>query len=289
MKLSEMRAVLARNDLRLTKSLGQNFLHDGNQVRRIVALAGVQPGDDILEIGPGLGPLTDPLLAAGARVLAIEKDARLIPLLRERWPDHPRLELLHDDALVWLRSAERDLDGWKVVSNLPYSVGSPILVELALAQRGPDQMIVTLQVEVMERMLAQPGTAQYGQLTLLVGLHYEPAGSHRIPACCFFPAPDVDSGCVRLCRRAAPLLAQEHAPTFQRLVKASFAQRRKMMLKLLKPHWPAASLEAAFDALGLAPTVRSEDVSLAQFASLAARLGPPGPAVVSRAARKGGL
>ena len=125
MKLSEMRDLLAHRNLQLTKSLGQNFLHDGNQLRRIVKAANLAPSDKILEIGPGLGPLTELLLAQSGQVLAIEKDRRLVEILRERFAAVKNLELIHDDALDFLRRERRDWSDWKLVANLPYSVASP--------------------------------------------------------------------------------------------------------------------------------------------------------------------
>ena len=162
MTLKEMREILAARDLQLTKSLGQNFLHDGNQLRRIVAAAELAPNDHVLEIGPGLGPLTELLLASGAPARAIEKDERLVRFLRERWADERRLTLLHDDALAYLQRPDADTlfadwPTWKLVANLPYSVASPILVELALHPRGPERMVVTLQLEVARRIAAASG------------------------------------------------------------------------------------------------------------------------------------
>lgn len=184
MTLSEMRRILDGRGWQLTRSLGQNFLHDANQVRRIVAAAALAPGDRVLEIGPGLGPLTEGLVEASGRVLAVEKDARMVEALRERLAGdlaEGRLEVVHADALAWLRACSWQGDGWKVASNLPYSVGSPILVELALATRGPSRMVVTLQEEVIDRLAARAGTEDYGVLTLLVGLRFQVQDVFRIP------------------------------------------------------------------------------------------------------------
>ncbi|HXR04788.1 MAG TPA: rRNA adenine N-6-methyltransferase family protein, partial [Verrucomicrobiae bacterium] len=166
MKLSEMRELLAARGIQLTKSLGQNFLHDANQLRRIVKAAELTKVDKVLEIGPGLGPLTELLLQNAGEVLAIEKDARLVELLRERFkPLTPalsppsgervsartgegKLKLLHADALEFLKHEPRDWSGWKLVANLPYSVASPILVELACGARAPKKIAATLQLEV---------------------------------------------------------------------------------------------------------------------------------------------
>ncbi len=305
MKLSEMRETLAARGILLTKSLGQNFLHDANQLRRIVDLAEVKPGDRVLEIGPGLGPLTDELLARGAEVLAIEKDARLVEILRERFqvqaltslvtatsdplvanlPNgaghaRSRLRLLHADALEVFRREPYDWSGWKLVANMPYSVASPILVELALAERAPERVVVTLQLEVLRRLLAGPGSDDYGVLTLLVRLGYAPCGWFKIPPSCFFPAPDVDSTCVGLARHRTALLSAGQRNAFVRLVKLAFSQRRKMMFKLLKTAWPAAQLEAAFAATGLDLQIRAEKLSLAQWVRLTTELAGPTPASV---------
>lgn len=276
MKLSQIKQILAENELVLTKSLGQNFLHDGNQLRRIVDLAQLQKTDQVLEIGPGLGPLTELLLSSAGAVLAIEKDARLARILGERFGGEPTpgeesrvpLRLVQDDALEYLRRDPVDWTGWKLVANLPYSVASPILVELANSLCGPDRMVATLQVEVAKRLMAKPGGADYGVLTLLVQLDYEPLDWFKIPASCFFPEPDVDSACVAFARRPEPLLDLAQRKTFASIVKRSFSQRRKMMAKLLRQDWQPESLERALARVPLDPQTRGEAVSLAQFVSL---------------------
>ena len=292
MTLTEMRSLLAKRDIQLTRSLGQNFLHDGNQLRRIVDAAEITPTDKVLEIGPGLGPLTELLLAKAGEVLAIETDARLVDFLCERFglsvksdelpavsseersapvpgrTPPQNLFLLHDDALKFIKREPRDWTDWKLVANLPYSVASPILVELALSPHGPARMVTTLQLEVAQRLMAQADDDDYGVLTLLVQLNYEPRGSFKIPADCFFPAPDVDSACVCLLRRATPLLPENLQATFVKIVKRGFSQRRKMMMKLLKQDWAADKLTAAFTELGISPMERAEKLSLEQFVAL---------------------
>lgn len=273
-----MRKVLTERELQLTKSLGQNFLHDGNQLRRIIELAELSPGDAVLEIGPGLGPLTELLLRNAGRVLAVETDARLIDILRSRFNAaalHSSFELLHADALHFLRAEPRDWTQWKLVSNLPYSVASPILVELALPGHGPERLVVTLQSEVAARLMAKPATADYGVLSLLVQLDYIPAESFKIPATCFFPEPEVASSCVCLKRRPAPLLPANLRKTYVAIVKQGFSQRRKMMFKLLKSHWPKEQLEFVFEQAGIDLLVRAERLSLQQFIELATRLAQP--------------
>ena len=280
MKLSEMRELLDRRDIQLTKSLGQNFLHDANQLERIIAAAELTRTDKVLEIGPGLGPLTSLLLEKAGEVLAIEKDGRLVEVLHERFAQDSssgqgtgpasagKFELLHEDALDFLKREPRDWSAWKLVANLPYSVASPILVELAAGVRAPKMIVATLQMEVAQRLMAQTDDDDYGVLTLLVQLDFVPRSSFKIPPGCFFPAPDVDSACVILERRVQPLLPGNLRPVFQKIIKRAFSQRRKMMLKLLKVDWPKEKLEAAFAALNISPQERAEKLSLEQFVEL---------------------
>jgi 16S rRNA (adenine1518-N6/adenine1519-N6)-dimethyltransferase len=266
-KLNEIKQTLSERGIQLTKSLGQNFLHDGNQLRRIVEAAKLTKEDKVLEIGPGLGPLTELLLEQAGEVLAIEKDARLFQVLKERLRA-PNLKLVCDDALDYVRREPRDWSGWKLVSNLPYSVASPILVEMAQAQRSPELLVATLQLEVAKRLMAVPGEKDYGILTLLLQVEYEPKGTFKIPATCFFPAPDVDSACVCMVRRVPGLLAPEEKAIFSGVIKRAFSQRRKMMLKLLKEDWPGKRLEQVFGELQLPAQTRAEAVSLEQFVRL---------------------
>ena len=268
MTLSEMRRVLTEGGIQLTKSLGQNFLHDGNQLRRIVAAAELSPGDKVLEIGPGLGPLTELLLAQAGEVLAIEKDKRLVEFLESRFRAARNFCLRHDDALDYLRQEAADWRDWKLVANLPYSVASPMLVELAQGGRGPRIMVATLQLEVAQRLVARAGDRDYGLLALLLQLNYEPKGIFKIPATCFFPTPDVDSACVKLVRRPQVVLGPAQAWEFTKIVKRAFSQRRKMMLKLLREDWPLELLQRAFERAQLPAQVRAEAVGLEQFVTL---------------------
>ena len=342
MKLSEMRDLLASEGIQLTKSLGQNFLHDGNQLRRIVKAAELSKKDKVLEIGPGLGPLTELLLENAGEVLAIEKDARLVEVLKKRFSLHeprsmdtaaggansvasnpegvpdispglrreegrypgkpaskkvsnpervaegsalqvreknkletggtPVLRLLHDDALDFLKRERHDWSEWKLVANLPYSVASPILVELAQGERSPARLVATLQLEVAKRLMARAGDEDYGILTLLVQLDLEPLDWFKVPASCFFPQPEVDSACVVLERRAKPLLPENQRDSFRAIVKQAFSQRRKMMIKLLKQGWPEGRLIQAFEQMGLPAKARAESVSLPQFVALTSLL-----------------
>ena len=288
-----MRQVLSAREIQLTKSLGQNFLHDQNQLRRIVDAAELKKQDKVLEIGPGLGPLTELLLEKAGEVLAIEMDKRLVEFLRERFSSEfrlqpvrnataeppkggtPNFQLLHDDALKFLKREQRDWSNWKLVANLPYSVASPILVELAQCPQRPARMVATLQLEVAQRLMSVADDDDYGVLTLLVQLRYEPRGWFKIPSECFFPAPGVDSACVVLERRATPLLPEARHATFEKIVKRAFSQRRKMMMKLLREDWPVEKLAGAFEELKISPQERAEKLSLEQFVELTRRLTAP--------------
>ena len=272
MTLSEIRNILNDEDIMLTKSLGQTFMHDQNQLRKIVALAKLAPDDSVIEIGPGLGPLTGMLLEIVGHVTAIETDRRLIKLLEERLGQCENLTLQHADAMKIVRKTEFDWSGHKLVANLPYSIASPLLIDLAESPCRPCAMIVTLQLEVVQRMLAKPGTKEYGVLALLIGLHYAAGEWFTIPRGSFYPEPNVDSGCIELLRRETPLLPPELCPVYKKIVKRVFAERRKKMMKLLKRDWPEAAVVEAFDALGLDEKIRAERVTLGQFTELTQRL-----------------
>ena len=272
MNLSEIRNLLREEDIMLTKSLGQTFMHDQNQLRKIVGLAKLTAADHVIEIGPGLGSLTGLLLQTAGHVTAIETDRRLVKLLDERFGERGNFTLQHADAMKIVRKTEFDWSGHKLVANLPYSIASPLLIDLAASAGRPHGMIVTLQLEVVQRLLAQSATKEYGVLTLLIGLYYATGESFVIPRGSFYPEPNVDSGCIELLRRETPLLLPELCPVFKKIVKRVFAERRKKMMKLLKRDWPEAAVVEAFDALGLDEKIRAERVTLEQFAELTQRL-----------------
>ena len=272
MNLSEIRNLLREEDIMLTKSLGQTFMHDQNQLRKIVGLAKLTAADHVIEIGPGLGSLTGLLLQTAGHVTAIETDRRLVKLLDERFGERGNFTLQHADAMKIVRKTEFDWSGHKLVANLPYSIASPLLIDLAASAGRPRAMIVTLQLEVVQRLLAQSATKEYGVLTLLIGLYYATGESFVIPRGSFYPEPNVDSGCIELLRRETPLLLPELCPVFKKIVKRVFAERRKKMMKLLKRDWPEAAVAEAFDALGLDEKIRAERVTLEQFTELTQRL-----------------
>ncbi|MDP7011005.1 MAG: 16S rRNA (adenine(1518)-N(6)/adenine(1519)-N(6))-dimethyltransferase RsmA [Verrucomicrobiota bacterium] len=268
MNRTDIRQTLDEESIRLTKSLGQNLLHDQNVLRRIVKAADIQMDDEVLEVGPGLGALTEFLLPKAKNLLAIEKDRRLVEHLRHRFEDISHFQLLHHDALEHFKNQDTDWTDWKFVSNLPYSVASPLLVDLALMPRGPRQLVVTLQHEVARRICATPGTKEYGRLTLLVQFNYVPDSMFKISPHCFFPEPRVDSACLSLCRRNKPILPNSLQGTYTTLIKRAFSQRRKMMRKNLRGNWPDKQIDEAIATVGLDEKIRAERVTLEQFARL---------------------
>ena len=272
MNPSEMRSTLDEESVRLSKALGQNLLHDQNVLRRIAKAAYLQPADQALEIGPGLGSLTEHLLAAVNELTAIEKDKRLHAHLREKFTDDTKLRLIHADALKYFRNKDVDWSGWKLVSNLPYNVASPLLVDLAAMPRGPERLVVTVQWEVGQRLAAQHATREYSKLTLLVGCRYEVKEMFKISPHCFFPEPRVDSACITLDRRPEPLYPDALHKPFTTVVKRAFSQRRKMMRKNLKGGWPDEKLDAAMSTVGLDSKIRAEKVTLEQFVALTMKL-----------------
>lgn len=267
MKLTEMKELLERHKIQLTKSLGQNFLHDSNLLEKIAVAGELTAADQVLEIGPGLGPLTERLIQSGAHVFAVELDERLVEILRDRFGTAENLELLCGDGMKVVKERE-DWGDWKMVANLPYSMASAILVEAALKPACFRKMVVTLQWEVLNRIAASAGTPEYGLLTLLLQLRYKVTQRFKIRSGSFFPPPEIDSGVIVLERRAEEVLPVELHPLFVRIVKQGFSQRRKMMKKLLKMQWDPARLDEAYRRLNLPEDIRAERVTLKQFAIL---------------------
>ena len=272
MNRNDIRNTLDEESVRLSKALGQNLLHDQNVLRRIAKAADLQEDDQVLEIGPGLGALTEHLLMAVNELTAIEKDQRLHKHLNKRFADQEKLRLIHHDALKYFENLEVDWTNWKLVSNLPYSVASPLLVDLAAMPQGPQRLVVTVQWEVGQRLNAKPSSHDYSKLTLLVGCRYQVKEIFKISPHCFFPEPRVDSACITLDRRTKPLFTDELHKPFTTVVKRAFSQRRKMMRKNLKGGWPEEKLDAAMTAVNLDSKIRAEKVSMDQFVMLTKEL-----------------
>ena len=266
-RLPPLRAEIAGANLRASKALGQNFLLDPNLLARIVRLADIAAGDRVYEVGPGPGGLTRALLQAGAEVWAAEYDARAWPIL-ERLADASggRLHLLRQDALQ-VEAGRLVGEGAHIVANLPYNIGTPLLTGWLTEEAWlPWWRSATLmfQKEVAERLVAAPGTAAYGRLSVLAQLRAEVRIAMRLPARAFTPQPKVDSAVVRL----RPLPADLGVPvaTVERLTAAAFGQRRKMLRQSLKGV-PGAL--PALERLGIDPARRAETLAVSDFANLA--------------------
>ena len=265
MKLSEIDATLREIRVSPVKTLGQNFLHDGNLSRWIVERAELTPEDYVLEIGPGLGALTQFVLEAGARVLAIEKDQRLADFLRKRFKTD-RLEILHADALDYDVRRLFAKPRVKLLGNLPFYISSQLLLKFTKYPSPISLWLLMLQKELARRLSASPGTSDYGALTLVIQLHYRVDYLRTVPASVFLPQPDVDSAFVRISARPPDEFPDHDSETFLRLVRRGFSQRRKQLRNLLReevPDWDEASR-----AVGCAPRARAEELALEQWIAL---------------------
>lgn len=268
--LPPLREVIARHGLVAKKSLGQNFLLDLNLTARIARAAGDLAGSDILEVGPGPGGLTRGLLAEGARrVLAIEKDDRCLPALAEIAAAYPgRLEVLNADALA-LDIHGRLSPPIRVVANLPYNVGTELLVRWLTPPVWPpfwQSLTLMFQKEVAERIVARPGTKAYGRLAILAQWRCEAKIVLTLPPEAFTPPPKIHSAVVQLTALADPRYPADPA-ILSEVVAAGFNQRRKMLRASLRGIAPG--IEALLEAAGIAPTARAEEIDLERFCTLA--------------------
>jgi 16S rRNA (adenine1518-N6/adenine1519-N6)-dimethyltransferase len=272
--------LLEANALRPSRALGQNFVVDANTVRRIARLAEVGPGDHVVEIGAGLGSLTMALAETGASVTAVEVDRHLVPLLRGNVEDlgvrvvEADALTLSWDALLDATTADREVTGgrgWSLVANLPYNVAVPVLMRVLDEATAVTRMLVMVQHEVGERLAAQPHSRAYGAVSVKVAYHAQARMVGRVSPSVFVPRPRVESALVRIDRRSAvavdPALV-DPARLFS-LVRAGFAQRRKMLRRSLAGVVDAA----AFAAAGVDPAARAEDLDVAAWGRLAARAG----------------
>jgi 16S rRNA (adenine1518-N6/adenine1519-N6)-dimethyltransferase len=248
--------------VRPTKTLGQNFLHDANTIRRIVRTAALEPAEHVLEIGPGLGSLTLGLLSAGHPVTAVEIDPLLARSLQERLPD---VSIVVGDALRVPVPGEPTA----MVANLPYNVAVPVV--LHLLERVPTlrTALVLVQAEVADRLAAPPGSKVYGVPSVKAAWYATATRAGAVSRTVFWPVPNVDSGLVRLVRRDPPETTASRAEVFA-VIDAAFAQRRKMLRSALAP-WAgsATAAETVLRAAGVDPTVRGETLDVTAFARVA--------------------
>jgi 16S rRNA (adenine1518-N6/adenine1519-N6)-dimethyltransferase len=278
---SDIKQLLAERNIQPSRVLGQNFLVDENILHIILDSAHLQPGDAVLEIGPGLGVLTEHLLAASGNLRAIEKDAKLAAYLREHFSHQPGFTLTEADALRLPLAdllAEHHIS--HVISNLPYSAGTRILMTLIDAPARPLRMVVMLQSDVAERLVAAAGTKAYGLLSIHAQRHYDVCLRKLVSPTCFYPPPEVRSAICELYRRPEPLGEPVDETHFAALIKWCFSQRRKQIGRILTnapaavcPHHltPAQALETA----GLTTAQRPESIDIAGWCRLSRVLAPP--------------
>ncbi|MBJ7357041.1 16S rRNA (adenine(1518)-N(6)/adenine(1519)-N(6))-dimethyltransferase RsmA [Nocardioides sp.] len=271
---AEIRRLADELDLRPSKQRGQNFVIDGNTVRRIVRDAGVGPDDVVLEVGPGLGSLTLALLEVARHVVAVEVDDRLAQLLARTVGDHApelaeRLTVVEADAM---RLTAVDPAPTALVANLPYNVSVPVLLHLLALLPELEKGLVMVQAEVADRLAAPPGSRTYGVPSVKAAWYADVRRVGTVPRSVFWPVPNVDSGLVGWTRRDPPPTTATREQVFT-VVDAAFAQRRKTLRAALRPlAGDTATVEAALAAAGVDPTARGEVLDVAAFARIAEAL-----------------
>ena len=262
------RVLLAQLGITPRRQLGQNFLVDGNIVRKSLELAAVRPGDTVVEIGPGLGTLTEALLEAGARVWAVEKDpvlhAHLASTLAVRFPD--RLRLLLGDAVEHPLAGRDGPAPFKIVANLPYAIATPWL-DAVLAGPLPERMVLMLQQEAALRYRAKPGTKAFGAISIFLQAAYDVEPGHRVAPSCFYPRPDVESVLLNVGRRPSPIV---FPAAIKAKIRACFQQRRKQIGALLRSRLPdgGAAWGEHLCRAGLSLHVRAEAIPVALWTGL---------------------
>lgn len=270
--------LLRRHGLHAKKAWGQNFLADQHVQASIAELVEPQPGETIVELGAGLGHLTSHLLGHGAKVVAVERDRDLAPILRsELGTKHPELEVVEADAARFdLAEVARGLGGpVKVCGNLPYHLGSPILFHVMDHRESVSRLVIMLQLEVIERIVARPDTSEYGILSVLLQQLFKVRLALNVPRGAFVPPPAVESAVLVADRRDTPLAPMNDEKRFRRVVKAAFQQRRKTLSNALSSVAPKPELRAAFELAGIDPMRRGETLTIAEFAALERALGAP--------------
>lgn len=273
--------IIQKYEFAFQKKFGQNFLIDGHVLNKIIAAADITKDDFVLEIGPGIGTMTQYLAEAAGRVMAVEIDRMLIPILRETLQEYDNVEILNEDILkVDIGALVEDKNGGKtvkVVANLPYYITTPIIMGLLEKHVPVESITVMVQKEVAQRMQAEPGTKDYGALSLAVQYYCEPYIVANVPPNCFIPRPKVGSAVIRLRTHWEPPVKTEHEALMFRLIRASFNQRRKTLANGLNNSpelfFSKEEIADAIEKLGVPPTVRGEALTLEQFARLADILG----------------
>lgn len=268
--------ILRKYNFRFQKKFGQNFLIDTHVLEKIIASAGITKEDFVLEIGPGIGTMTQYLCENARQVMAVEIDQNLIPILKDTLSEYDNVTVVNGDILKLdiAKVADEYNQGRpiKVVANLPYYITTPIIMELLENQVPLESITVMVQKEVAERMQSGPGTKEYGALSLAVQYYSRAEIVANVPPNCFMPRPNVGSAVIRLtCHKQQPVQVEDEKLMF-RLIRASFNQRRKTLQNGLSNdgglHISKEEAAQAIAALGVSPTIRGEALSLEQFAQL---------------------
>ena len=261
--------ILNRFKLRADKKLGQNFLIDENVVHQIVAAAELSEADTVLEVGPGIGTLTQGLAESKARVVAVELDTRLLPVLATTLNGYDNVRVVHGDILKVNIMEEVGAPSFKVCANLPYYITTPIIFALLEKRLPMERLVAMVQKEVAERMAAQPGGKEYGALSVAIQYYTEPKIAFIVPPTSFIPAPAVDSAVIVCKRRSKPPVEVCDEGLFFRVVKAAFSLRRKMLSNSLKNMGIKSEQVAKWlELAGVDGKRRAETLSLEDFAKL---------------------
>lgn len=268
--------IIKKYDFAFQKKYGQNFLIDAHVLEKIIAAAQIGPDDFVLEIGPGIGTLTQYLAESAREVAAVEIDAHLIPILEDTLQDYNNITIINKDILkVDILELVKKKNGGKpikVVANLPYYITTPIIMGLFESNVPIDNITVMVQKEVAERMQVGPGTKDYGALSLAVQYYAEPYLAANVPPNCFIPRPKVGSAVIRLTKYEKPPVKVRDEKFMFQLIRASFNQRRKTLQNglsnSLELNLKKAQIAEALEKMGLPPAVRGEKLTLEQFARL---------------------
>lgn len=276
--------IMAKHGLTFKKSLGQNFLIDPNILRKIVSQAGLTKDSAAIEIGPGIGALTEHLARDAGKVLAFEIDQRLLPVLADTLSPYDNVKVIHSDILKAdvEKAIQEELDGFEdimVVANLPYYVTTPIILKLLLEKLPIRGMVVMLQKEVAERITAKPGTKAYGSLSIAIQYYTEADYAMTVPKSVFMPQPNVDSAVIRMIKRPEPIVNVIDEDFFFLVTRGSFVQRRKTIFNNLQSAMPNGKVKKdlilqALEEAGIDPTRRGETLSIKEFGLLSDKLYP---------------
>ena len=264
--------VIQENNFTFRKSFGQNFLIDSHVIDKIIAAAEIDKDTNVLEIGPGIGTLTQYLADNAGSVTAVELDDKLIPILEKTLADYDNVRIIHGDIMKQDIAALFEGQRFKIVANLPYYITTPIIMSLLESHVPADSITVMIQKEVADRMKASPGSKDYGALSLAVQYYAEPYLAANVPPNCFMPRPNVGSAVIRLNRLEKPSVEVKDEALMFKLIRAAFNQRRKTLANAVKNFeglsYSRQEVEKAITDIGLDTRVRGEALSLKEFALL---------------------